>query len=247
MEWIFISPHLDDVALSCGGLVWEMAHEGKKVAIWTICAGDPPCSTLSPFAQTLHLRWQVGSEAVVQRRAEDINSCKSLGVAFRHFSIPDCIYRQHPVDKSTLYPTDQALFGELHPSEHELIESLAVQVFASLSATAIMICPLSLGKHVDHQMTRAVFEKINLPLWYYADYPYVLKDWSKDDSRITGLEELLFPISNNGIRGWIESIGAHVSQVSSFWPNTETMQEAIYNYYRQEMGIRLWKKRIGYQ
>ena len=242
MEWIFISPHLDDVALSCGGLVWEMAHAGKKVAIWTIFAGDPPSSIFSPFAESLHLRWQTGPEAVLQRRAEDINSCQSLGVSYRHFSIPDCIYRKHPGDESYLYTSEHELFGEVHPSEYELIESLRLQISLILPSSVILICPLSLGRHVDHQLTRAIFEKINHPLWYYADYPYVLSDWSNADSRIIGLHELLFPISNNGITGWIESISAHASQASTFWPNKETMCDAITSYYRQVRGIRLWRK-----
>ena len=69
MEWIFISPHLDDIALSCGGLVWELAHAGDQVSIWTICAGEPPVAPLSPFAESLHDRWQTGAEATQRRRA----------------------------------------------------------------------------------------------------------------------------------------------------------------------------------
>jgi len=53
MNWIYISPHLDDVAFSSGGLVWEQSNAGEQVGIWTIFAGDPPVGPLSDFAEKL--------------------------------------------------------------------------------------------------------------------------------------------------------------------------------------------------
>ncbi len=87
MEWIYLSPHLDDIALSCGGLVWEQVHSGSQVSIWTICAGDPPSQAYSDFARSFHERWGTGVWAVATRRAEDIVSCARLGAAHRHFPI----------------------------------------------------------------------------------------------------------------------------------------------------------------
>ena len=68
MEWIYLSPHFDDVALSCGGLLWEQAQAGEGASVWTICAGEVPAGQLSPFAQSLHERWEKGQGAAVQRR-----------------------------------------------------------------------------------------------------------------------------------------------------------------------------------
>jgi len=69
MNWIYLSPHLDDVALSVGGLLWEQSQAGEQVAVWTICAGDPPPGDFAAFAQTLHARWGIGIEAAAARRA----------------------------------------------------------------------------------------------------------------------------------------------------------------------------------
>ena len=131
MQWIYISPHLDDVALSCGGRVWEQAQEGDHASIWTICAGDPPQGPLSPFAQSLHDRWETGREAIAQRREEDILSCRQLGASYRHFDVPDCIYRRSgapfessPGSSGFLYATEESIFGLLHPAEAALVEAL---------------------------------------------------------------------------------------------------------------------------
>ena len=71
-QWIFISPHLDDVALSCGGLVWRLAQEGQQVSIWTVLAGDPPDEDYSEFARINHQRWGIsGVEAIAMRREEE--------------------------------------------------------------------------------------------------------------------------------------------------------------------------------
>lgn len=79
MKTIYLSPHLDDAALSCGGLVWMQAQAGERVEIWTMCAGDPPEGRLSDYAQAHHERWGLGREAVAARREEDARSCNILG------------------------------------------------------------------------------------------------------------------------------------------------------------------------
>ena len=79
MNWIYLSPHLDDVALSAGGLLWEQERTGEQVSVWTICAGDPGPEPISPFAETLQNRWRVGRDAVAIRRSEDVQSCAVLG------------------------------------------------------------------------------------------------------------------------------------------------------------------------
>ena len=144
MDWVYFSPHLDDVALSCGGLISQQARTGEKVEIWTVCAGDPPPGSLSPFAEELHARWQTGREATASRRQEDLASCNRLSASCRHLPVPDCIYRRagldywdpsKPVDLPTLnsdagflYPDREAIFGALHPLEAGLVRQLAGQL-----------------------------------------------------------------------------------------------------------------------
>ena len=91
MNWIYLSPHFDDVALSVGGLLWEQSQAGERVSIWTICGGDPPPGDFSPFAEALQARWETGAQSMIIRRAEDIESCHLLGAESVHLSIPDCI------------------------------------------------------------------------------------------------------------------------------------------------------------
>jgi LmbE family N-acetylglucosaminyl deacetylase len=242
MEWVYLSPHLDDIALSCGGLVWEQCQAGDRVSVWTVCAGDPGEEPLSPFAQSLHERWQTGREAVRQRRAEDEAACAILGAAARHFPIPDCIYRRSPLNGNHLYTTEESLFGPLHPQEFGLVQSLSAELRRSLPAEAEIVCPLTLGGHVDHRLTCAAAAGLERPLWYYADYPYEREAIGElAVLEQAGWKSFLFRVSTGGLAAWTHSVAAHASQISTFWPNLVTMQAALRDYWAENEGVRLWR------
>ena len=42
---LFVSPHLDDVALSCGGYVRYLTRAGELVIVLTVFSADPPAGT----------------------------------------------------------------------------------------------------------------------------------------------------------------------------------------------------------
>ncbi len=247
MNWIYLSPHLDDIALSCGGLVWEQTQQGDAASIWTICAGDPPDEPFSPFAQAIHARWQTEDGAPQQRRQEDLISCAWLGASAHHFSIPDCIYRRADAadDHSEyLYASEEALFSTLHPAEAHLVQSLSQELAKALPSQAEVVCPLAIGGHVDHRLTRVAAENLNRPLWYYADYPYVTNCAGElDFLRQAGWQAITHSISPLAIHAWARSVAAHASQISTFWSDLTAMQVDLQAYGAQFGGILLWRAR----
>jgi LmbE family N-acetylglucosaminyl deacetylase len=246
MAWIYLSPHFDDVALSCGGLTWEQSHAGELVSIWTMCAGEPPPGELSPFARQLHDRWQAEHNATSMRRAEDANSCRRLGVSYRYFSIPDCIYRRQPQSTEFMYATEASLNGPLNSGDLLVVHNLSDELCRSLPAKASLVCPLALGAHVDHQLTRLAAEQLGHRLWYYADFPYVLRNQAElNQLGLHGWEAHIFPISDQGLLAWQEAIAAYVSQISTFWPSEVEMRKAVGDYLSETGGICLWSNSPG--
>ncbi|UCH60809.1 MAG: PIG-L family deacetylase [Anaerolineales bacterium] len=242
MQWVYLSPHLDDVTLSCGGLVWQQSHAGQHVSIITICAGDPPPGEYSPFARSLHLRWKTGVQAINQRRQEDLASCQLMGAAAHHMAIPDCIYRRGGPDEQPLYVSEEAIFGALHKDEAGLIDNLVADLAASISDQAVVVSPLALGNHVDHNLTRTAAENLRRRLWYYADYPYVLKNMHAiTQLQGQGWQWQLFPLTERAVDIWLEAIAAHTSQISTFWPDLESMRAEVRYYIQREQGVRLWQ------
>ncbi len=246
MKWIYLSPHLDDAVFSCGGLIWEQVRRGDPVEVWTICAGDPPAGELSSFAQSLHARWEAGEAPIATRRAEDVRACTYLGAGFRHFSLPDCIYRRHPDTGLPLYTSEDAIFGEVDEAESGLIEWLANELQAWLSPEARVVCPLSLGGHVDHRLVRRAVEGLARALWFYVDFPYALEA-AHDLARVIpqGYTFCSAPLSEEGLQAWRAAIGRYASQISTFWEHEAEIEQQLRQHVESYGGTPVLKPSIS--
>lgn len=271
MDWIYLSPHFDDAVFSCGGLLWEQVQAGDTVQIWTVCAGEPLPGAFSQFAQLHHLRWESGEQAVAQRKLEDQLACRRVGAAFHYLPVPDCIYRRAgeeyfrkkrrrkaaprkappltqdpPPDghEEHLYTSLEAIMGPLRPEEEPLVGQVSQELARTLPASSQVVCPLTLGGHADHRLTRQAAEALSAspsPLWYYADFPYVLKSASLVEELISsGWQSTTRPISPAGVQAWYDAIVAHKSQLSTFWEDLPALRLALEGYIAQHGGATLW-------
>ena len=94
-QTVFVSPHLDDAALSCGGNIARLARAGTRVTVVTVFTADQsPGSALSPLAMRTHASWGVGDQPFEARRAEDAAACKAMGADAEHLGLLDAIYRR---------------------------------------------------------------------------------------------------------------------------------------------------------
>jgi len=170
---LFLAPHFDDVALSCGGTVARLAAAGASVAVVTVFGGDPPEMPLTPYAQW-HLRaWGVRSvaEAFATRRAEDAAATAVLGASLHTLSFVDGAFREDH------YHSWDELRSRLHPTEAALPDAIAAATRASglIGEETIITGPLAIGRHVDHQ---AIFAAMQLlaarghRVRGYEDFPY---------------------------------------------------------------------------
>lgn len=240
MRWIYVSPHFDDAVLSCGGLIWEQTHSGMPVEIWTVCAGDPPPGPTSSLAEEMHQTWKTASalETVQLRRVEDQNAARRVGARVVHLPIPDCIYRRSGTG-NLYYP--ESVFVIPNPREQELAEQIAALLADRLSQYDTLVCPLTIGGHVDHRITRAALELLNRPLWYYADIPYALRHPEELPPAVDGLAGKRFYISSQALKAWQDSIAAHTSQIPSLFTDLNEMKELIRDYKLQNDGLLLWE------
>lgn len=245
MEWIYLSPHFDDIALSCGGLVWQQARSGERVSIWTICAGEPPPGPISSLAESIHARWETNREAVPVRREEDLRSNQRMGASSRHFPIPDAIYRKSDIGGAHLYTSEAELFGELRAEEAGLADTLSMELQQALPEDSIVVCPMAFGGHVDHRLVRAAAKGLSQQMWFYADYPYI---GEVDESKLKINQEMrleIFPVPEAGLEVWVAAVAAHASQISTFWSDLDQVREAIRSYWEPFKGVRLWKENLN--
>ncbi len=173
---VYLSPHLDDAVLSCGGVIRQQAKEGRQPLVITTFAGAPEARELSPFAEQLHSRWGLSADTVARRCCEDATALSFLGAQYEHWDYLDCIYRQHPQSGEFLYASEAALFGEVHQAEQGLADELKRRLESLLPMdTSLVFAPLAVGHHVDHQLvSRAALclRRHGFHVRFYEDFPY---------------------------------------------------------------------------
>jgi LmbE family N-acetylglucosaminyl deacetylase len=241
---IYIAPHLDDAVLSCGGQIYEETRKGRKVLVVTVMAGDPPAG-LSAYAARLHQRWELSKNVVAARRQEDIAACATLGAAILHWNIPDCIYRANPLTGEALYTSDDALFGPIHSADSYLVDVIATQL-ASLPVADRVVAPLTVGSHVDHQLTRQAVERGfgRQPdlLEYYEDFPYVQSPGSLNFLQIDNWRTVTYSIGTTAKRAKVDAVLLYRSQLSTFFADRADLERQVYGYAASVGGERIWKR-----
>jgi LmbE family N-acetylglucosaminyl deacetylase len=172
-----ISPHLDDVALSVGGIVARTVASGADVFVATVFTADAPHPAMSsPVIEELNKLWNLGPHPMASRRREDVAAVNALGARTIHGGLPDAIYRTDR-DRNCLYPTRTGVFSG-RSREDDIIPALN-KLFAGWIADFrpdAILCPLAVGRHVDHILTsesvRTTVPGRNLNVFLYEDFPY---------------------------------------------------------------------------
>ena len=240
MRWIYLSPHLDDAALSAGGWIYDQTQAGNPVEIWTIMCGYPLAKDLSIFAQYLHHQWGMASarQVVSGRRIEDKKAASILGAKVRHFDFLDCIYRQ---DKNGDWLYFE-IFSDPLPGEADLPAQIAQAISARLKPDDKLVCQLGIGKHVDHVTVRRAAELLGRPLYYVADIPYYFNTPEQLKPNTVGMEKKVERVSRAGLASWKEAVLEYKSQLSSLFKNPRAMRGQINQYSSEFGGMPFWAR-----
>jgi len=229
-DHLYISPHFDDVSLSCGGQIFRHTAIGDSVLVVTVTGAEPPAGLQSEIVQNLHRRWadslgETPEAIVAQRRAEDWEAFGVLGAGVLHLEFLDCIYRTSP-DGAPLYPGPTDMFGAFNAADGGVIDALAAAL-AGLPEAGQVYLPLGVGGHIDHGVTRRAGGRAFQDVVYYEDYPYTMTP---------GALEAVLPVAARGewqpetiwltetaLVGKIESVSAYRSQISSFFTGLDDL------------------------
>lgn len=105
MKAYYISPHFDDAIGSCGGRIHSDLVNGTDVYLITIFS--KVTGPFSDYAILLHNYWKL-SDPFNDRKNENFEACKSLGIKTINLEYEDAIYRKK--DNIYLYPNDGDIF-----------------------------------------------------------------------------------------------------------------------------------------
>ncbi len=237
MKHLFLSPHPDDAALSCGGWIVHLTQAGEPVEIFTLMAADMPPDTPQGAFVVEHVeRWNLGPDPSPGRRVEDARSAEVLGASLRCGDLVDAIYRVG-ADGRLLYPDLPALFGEIAPDD--AVRSRIEVVARDLEPDVILYAPLGAGHHVDHQAVRDIallWRDLHpgAPILFYEEYPYTVRDHTAIDAArgLLGLDTAaeICPMRADALKTKIRSIACHASQIPTFWAGVDAMADDVRQY-----------------
>lgn len=243
---LFLQPHYDDVALSCGGTAARWSEAGMQPTIVTVFASELVHAMVGEFAAWKHARWKLDDPEAVHavRRAEDRDAANALGCDIRWLGLPDAIYR------GDRYTSDASLYGPLHPEEHALADHLATEVMnlPEWRPGNQVFVPLGVGSHVDHQLvfeTGARLACAGAQVWAYEDLPYSIHTPASLPARLAQLagrvgDAVVQPIADT-LERKIASIAAYTSQLPVIFRFTDDFGAAITQHAKRVGGERFWR------
>jgi LmbE family N-acetylglucosaminyl deacetylase len=224
MKHVYLSPHLDDAVMSCGGIIHRQTSNGEQVQVITIFAGEYQDGAPSPFALVQHGYWGNPPRPMPLRRAEDTAALMLLGADAWYLDYLDAVYRASP-DGEWLYTHEEALWQKVSPADplaetQGLVDRLAALL--SPPDQALLYAPLGAGQHVDHQLAHTAARELltrGYRLAFYEDYPYAMKP---------GVTELA--VAAAGAEEW------HVDTVP-LTPADLSAKVSALSYYRSQMYV----------
>lgn len=169
-DHIYVSPHFDDVAVSCGGRISSQLHAGEKILVVTVFTALPHRPE-KPLDRVYESIFNYGV-----RRQEDRQAMQRLGADFFWLEYPEFLFRSQ-IPLSRYWP----VFRNTR-SNRRLCRKLRSDLGRICRKTECkdLIIPMAVGQHMDHQI---VFEagvdlirrtQNDCSIAFYEDYPYAL-------------------------------------------------------------------------
>jgi LmbE family N-acetylglucosaminyl deacetylase len=231
---LYLSPHFDDLVLSCGGRIVHQRLRGERVLVVDVFAGKPaPGAAMSRFAVDHHQRWGGKRDPIADRRREERQVLDALGVDFVWLDHLDAIYR------GDQYRSDAELFGEVQPGDDPTLATVTAQLEAIWRRTvgAVVYSPLGVGNHVDHQICRRAalaLRPLGANVILYEDFPYASREGQVASAVATMPERLEPEVFQIGaaVDEKIRLIHVYRSQIPTLFGDALAMERAVMDYCR---------------
>ena len=168
---LFLSPHLDDVAFSCGGTLVKLAAAGWHCVLATAFTRSVP----HPAGFALKCQTDKGLSPEVDylavRRAEDAEFGRVVGAA-------EVLWLDFPEAPHRGYDSAAELFAGVRPGDDvaDAVARAVLDLWRRVSPE-LVFAPQGLGNHADHlQLIAAVTATLPADaVTWYRDTPYALR------------------------------------------------------------------------
>lgn len=244
MKHIYLSPHLDDAVLSCGGAIHRHAAAGDPVVVITFLTGEAAAhgvaGALPPFALLQHDYWGDPPRPMALRRAEDVAALTLLKAEWYHAGYLDAVYRADDTGR-WLYTDLETLTGAVQPGDPlaSAQADLTAQVlgFARHAAEPVIYAPLGVGRHVDHQIVHAAARQLagrGCRVAFYEDYPYAGRPGASEAALAAAGAEAwrleVIPLDPADVTAKVKAVDYYRSQLGTLFRGPEAMSNEVWNF-----------------
>ena len=221
---LIVSPHLDDGVLGCGDHAFGWCAGGHAVTVLTVFTAASAC--VSPLLSAADAAALDGQAYMARRRAEDQAALLRLGLRGAHLGLVDAGFRggsaPHFPDLRSLLCGTVGIGGDAQVAQ--AVHALRLRG----DQPTLVLCPLAVGGHVDHVITRLACEATFAAerLAYYADMPYARAPWRWRRAQVQAAWQ--------SIRSWRrisprkrDSLAAYGSQMPLLFRGTPRLPELL--------------------
>ena len=223
---LFLQPHSDDCALSCGGhMLLEYLKYKKRIILVTVFSNYS--SSYFPYKNKVCLDHQKYSQL---RKMEDMLVCDYLNAKLYCLNMPEAPLRKigYPILQGGLFKKDYTWMDKIFLNLKKIID---------LYKPSTVYLPCGIGMHCDHVILTEVAKQLSYKnnsflfnkIYFYEDYPYC--DESRFDywRRIEQLKtQLILEPSHIDITHYFEKkailINFYKSQFLN-WPYTKIKKD----------------------
>jgi LmbE family N-acetylglucosaminyl deacetylase len=227
---LFLSPHLDDVAFSCGGAARRLADAGWDAVLCTVFTRSVPQP--EGFALACQLDKGLGPEVdyMALRRAEDAE-------AAGHLRTSEVLWLDLPEAPHRGYESAPALFGPFSP--HDGVEAELEAALAPLLVSHdLVLAPQGIGEHVDHRRVRDVVLKLapGARTAWYRDTPYAIRHPAARPTPEVARSgpEAAVPLGEGALEAKLAACAAYASQLGFQFGGVGAMRAALAGFARAE-------------
>jgi LmbE family N-acetylglucosaminyl deacetylase len=236
---LFLSPHLDDAVLSCGALMAALTGHCSLTVVTIFTTAGPRPHTRAARSFIRQCSATDAATLFSARRTEDQEVLKCLGASHLHLGIADALYRRREFNSSAArrlgrllpelvhrYPTYRfdIAKGRVARGDRPLIADLTTQMTDLIRQTSaeLIFCPIGVGRHVDHLITRTIGQQYPDRVIYYSDFPY--NQSFTADSEFIEKNKLTAWVWNQGIVEKIRLIRGYKTQAAALFPTAQIPQ-----------------------
>ena len=187
----FISPHLDDAALSAGGLISYLADKVPVTIINVFTEAHENPSTYAVKSYLKQCGYKDAKELFRERRREDKRLFKKIGVEVINLGFTDAMWRKKDINNkiikhlsryipeiSHIYPTYRfhSFTGKISSEDKNLEKRLKEKLLRVTNGKkCIFFCPVAIGHYADHVIVRNVTTDAFSEIIYWSDFNYSMQ------------------------------------------------------------------------